>query len=83
MAVLSLFLLFAQAVEHGHSHDAGPQAQFDCEVCLKVGSLDDLLALDAPSFDFSAESERYTLLLQDPSSSESIRATARAPPVNS
>lgn len=83
MAVLSLFLLFAQAVEHGHSHEAGPQAQFDCEICLKVGSLDDLLALDAPSFEYSAAKARYTLLLQDPSSTETLRATARAPPANS
>jgi len=83
MAVLSLFLLFAQVVEQGHSHEAGPQAQFDCEICLKVGSLDDLLVADVTPFEFTAASQRYTLLVQDPSSTESIRATARAPPANS
>ena len=49
MAVLSVFLLFAQAVEHSHSHDADLQAQFDCEICLKVGSLDDIAVAKAPS----------------------------------
>jgi hypothetical protein len=80
MAVLSVFLLFAQAVEHSHSHDADLQAQFDCEICLKVGSQDDAAVAKAPSLHQQPISQSYSALVQSHSSTETIRATARAPP---
>ena len=83
MAVLSAFLLFAQAVEYGHSHDADLQSQFDCEVCLKVGSLDDVALAKAPSLNQQASVQSYTTFIESHSSTEIIRATARAPPAYS
>ena len=80
MAVLSVFLLFAQAVEHSHGHDADLQAQFDCEICLKVGSLDDIAVAKAPSLNQQPGSLSYSALVQSHFSTETIRATARAPP---
>ena len=82
MALLSFMLLFAQAVEHGHSHDADLQSQFDCEICLKVGSLDDLAIADAPSFDLPTGSQVFTALITNPVSSKPARTTARAPPAS-
>jgi hypothetical protein len=83
MAVLSVFLLFAQAVEHSHSHDADLQSQFDCEVCLKVGSLDDVALAKAPNLQQHSGVQSYSALIESFSSSEIIRATARAPPAYS
>lgn len=79
MAVLSLFLLFAQAVEHGHSHE-DLQAQFDCEICLKVGSLDDVVVADAPSLSLPKTHQTFPILIQNHTSSERAVATARGPP---
>ena len=83
MAVLSVFLLFAQAVEHSHSHDTDLQAQFDCEIYLKVGSLDDAAVAKAPSLTQQPSAQSYAALIQGHSSTEIIRANARAPPAYS
>ena len=80
MAALSVFLLFAQAVEHGHSHDADLQAQFDCDICLKIGSLDGIAVAEASSLDIPSRSQSYSALIQNRFSAEPALATARAPP---
>ena len=80
MAVLSLMLLFAQAVEHGHSHDADLQSQFDCEICLKVGSLDAIAVAQTPTLGTPAATQAYAPPIQNFSSSKPASATARAPP---
>jgi hypothetical protein len=80
MAVLSVFLLFAQAVEHGHSHDADLQAQFDCEICLKIGSLDNIAVAEAPQLIAPATGQQFSILIQNQISSDVLSATARAPP---
>lgn len=82
MAALSLVLLFAQAVEHGHSHAADLQSQFDCEICLKVGSLDAIAVAAAPSEVSLTPDSAYALPIQNYSSSKPARATARAPPAH-
>ena len=80
MAVLSLFLLFAQAVEHGHSHEADLQAQFDCEICLKIGSLEDIAVAEATNLSFLSTHQTFPILIQNQISSEPISASARSPP---
>ena len=80
MAMLSLFLLFAQAVEHGHSHEADLQAQFDCEICLKIGSLEDVVIAEAPNLTLPATQQTFSILVQNQISSELATATARGPP---
>lgn len=80
MAALSVFLLFAQAVEHGHSHDADLQSQFDCEICLKVGSLDAIAIADAGSLALPTNDQPYSVRIQNWFSTDLPSATARAPP---
>lgn len=80
MAVLSLFLLFAQAVEHGHSHEADLQSQFDCEICLKIGSLDDIIVAEAPQLSLPTTHQTFPILIQNQTSSELVSASARGPP---
>jgi hypothetical protein len=80
MAVLSLFLLFAQAVEYGHSHEADLQAQFDCEICLKIGSLDDITFAEAPNLTLPTTHQTFSILIQNQTSSEPTSASARGPP---
>ena len=80
MAVLSLFLLFAQAVEHGHSHEADLQAQLDCEICLKIGTLEDIAVAEAASLGFPSTHQTFSILIQNQISSELVSASARGPP---
>jgi hypothetical protein len=80
MAVLSLFLLFAQAVEHGHSHEGDLRAQFDCEICLKIGSLEDIAVAEAPNLGFPSAHHTFSILIQNQISSELVSASARGPP---
>ncbi len=82
LAALSLMLLFAQAVEHGHSHDADLQSQFDCEICLKVGSLDAIAVAEAATVVSLTPNSAYALPVQNHSSTKPASATARAPPAH-
>ncbi len=80
MAVLGLFLLFAQVVEQSHSHEADIQAQFDCEICHKIGSLDDIAVSQAPELDLPLTPQTYSILTQNQISPEPTTANARGPP---
>lgn len=42
VGLLCLSLLFVVGVDLNHSHDGDVQTRFDCEICLKVGSLEEL-----------------------------------------
>lgn len=81
MAVLSAVLLFAQAVEYGHSHDSDLKAQFDCEVCLKLGSLDDVVADKVAGLNRQSAAQSYSTRIENHNYLITIRAVARAPPV--
>jgi uncharacterized membrane protein len=80
MAVLSLFLLFAQTVEKRHSHEADLQLQFDCEICLKGGSLDDIIVADAPNLSLPTTHQTFPILSQNQIFFKPARAFARGPP---
>ena len=79
-AVLCLFLLFAQTVDLGHSHDADLQSRFDCEICLKVDSLDDLVVPSSTNLVTLVSSQPCSVLAQSQTFSTPTTATARAPP---
>ncbi len=79
-AVLCLLLLFSQAVDIGHSHDADLQSTFDCEVCLKIGSVDDVLFSDTASLSTVAAEQIFTLLEKSQTFYFPTTASARAPP---
>jgi len=80
MVLLSLFLLFAQAVEYGHSHEVDLQAQFDCEICLKMSSLEDIAVAEAPNLGVPSTHYTFSILIQNQISSELVSASARGPP---
>ena len=77
---LVLALLFVQAVDLSHTHSDDLVDTVDCQICLKVGSADDvlvstnlLLAIEGPT------SPDFVRTLESPQLT-SPRATARAPP---
>ena len=80
MVTLSLFLLFSQVLETAHSHKADLLAQFDCETCLKIGSLEDVALSKASSLSLPAEHQIFSILIQSLTSSELVKAAARGPP---
>ncbi len=79
-AALCLLLLFAQTVDLGHSHDADLQSRFDCEICLKGGSVDDLLVPGSTNLPALVSSQPCSVLVQSQTFSAPTTATARAPP---
>ncbi len=79
-AALCLLLLFAQTVYLGHSHDADLQSRFDCEICLKGGSVDDLLVPGSTNLPALVSSQSFPVLVQSQTFSAPTTATARAPP---
>ena len=80
MVALSLFLLFSQVLAPGHSHEADLLAQFDCETCLKIGSLEDIAVAEASSLSLSTGNQIFSILIQNQISSELVSASARSPP---
>ena len=80
MVALSLFLLFSQVLALGHSHEADLLAQFECEICLKIGSLEDIAVAEASSLSLSTGNQIFSILSQNQISSETVKAAARSPP---
>lgn len=80
MVALSLFLLFSQVLAPGHSHEADLLAQFECEICLKIGSLEDIAVAEASSLSLSTGNQIFSILSQNQISSETVKAAARSPP---
>ncbi len=81
MALLLLVLQLTQTADLVHTHDQDLQSQYDCEICLKLGSAE---ALTASGLDFSARMEREAFA---PSRQTSRQATflafqSRAPPLS-
>jgi len=79
-AVLSLFLLVTQGLELGHSHDAEPHTSVDCEICLKLGSLKDVVGTDSSIPPIALSAPFYADLVQSQSFLVPNTAQARAPP---
>ena len=80
MVALSLFLLFWQVLAPGHSHEADLLAQFECEICLKIGSFEDIAVAEASSLSLSTGNQIFSILSQNQISSETVKAAARSPP---
>jgi hypothetical protein len=80
MVALSLFLLFSQVLAPGHSHEADLLAQFECEICLKIGSFEDITVAEASSLRLSTGNQIFSILSQNQISSETVKAAARSPP---
>ncbi len=77
---LCLFLLFAQAVDFAHGHDADLQSRLDCEICLKVASLDDMVASGSTNLVTLVSGQSFSVLTQSQIFSAPATTAARAPP---
>ena len=79
-AALALLLVFVQSADLIHTHDELAQ-QIDCEICLKFGSDDDVIADDSSFSTPLAQSVEPVLLQTDWAPVADSTARARAPPL--
>jgi predicted ThiF/HesA family dinucleotide-utilizing enzyme len=79
--VLVLTLLFVQAVSLNHTHGGDLSDRVDCDICLKLGSNDDVLVGTSLLITAKAPATVYTIENVAPIRSVSFRASARAPPL--
>ncbi len=79
--VLVLTLLFVQAVSLNHTHGGDLSDQVDCDICLKLGSNDDVLVSTSSLLTAKAPATVYAIEHVASIRSVSFRASARAPPL--
>jgi hypothetical protein len=80
--VLWLLLLFIQSIDLVHHHDDNLQTRYDCELCVKINSLDDMVLSDG--FSLSAVKVRHTFETTTQSLTFFVAPAqkARAPPIH-
>ena len=80
LSMLVAVLLSVQSADLNHTHEGELHTQYDCEICLKFGSEEDLLLSSETSYQFSkfqySPAESGITL----ESSEVLSANPRAPP---
>jgi len=69
-----------QSADLIHTHDELAQ-QFECEICLKVGSGDDFLISASTQFDFIPSEQTYQQPEQRPRFAARLPQKARSPPL--
>ena len=79
--VLVLSLLFAQSVNLNHTHSGDLSDRVDCDICLKIGSSDDVLVSTSLLPVIKAPATAYSSETLDPFNSVDFQAKARAPPL--
>lgn len=81
-AVLCLMLLFVQSADLIHTHKGDLQRQFDCEICLKIGSSTDVIpSIYSPVEVAPATQRAYAILNRSVYVLEFSQQQARAPPL--
>lgn len=80
-SLLCLLLLSVQSLELTHNHAGELQAQFDCDICMKLSSLEDLIVSDNFTPLVTAAGEQFETLLQSQLFSATPALKARAPPI--
>lgn len=58
-ALLCFMLVFVQGASLIHSHDGDLQNQIDCDICLKVGSIEGVLTSSGKGLDYNSGSISY------------------------
>lgn len=58
VVALALLVLFLQSTELAHTHADFAQ-QFQCEICVKVGHSDDVIAADSLTLHFAPVRQSY------------------------
>ncbi|MDP1931266.1 MAG: hypothetical protein Q8L60_07405 [Gammaproteobacteria bacterium] len=76
-----LVFLFAQSTSLVHTHAGDLKKHVDCELCLKVGSGDDVLATTHSIHEFSASAEHTAQQPTLATSFKAITAKSRSPPL--
>ena len=80
LALACVLFLSAQTVDLSHSHDNDSNQQADCEICLKLGS-DDEIIIDSTAAQVSATHAVENLVAQSTWFAQTaLSAHARAPP---
>ncbi|PCH58627.1 MAG: hypothetical protein COC19_08350 [SAR86 cluster bacterium] len=78
--MLCLLLLFVQSAELIHHHGSDSQNQFECEICLKFGSVEHSPGLPKLDFGVQLDTEILVNFVAFLSSSSAPLHRARAPP---
>lgn len=81
-ALLAVALLFAQSTELFHSHDSDLSKQFDCEICLKLSSLEDAVQAPQLATHLTSFTPEYFYLPVSPALLVTRHFNSRAPPLN-
>jgi hypothetical protein len=80
--LLCALLLFVQSADLIHSHDGDLQRQFDCDICLKVGSGGNAIAVAGLSFPVKFSGQHYPELRPELPFIALTPANSRAPPAS-
>ncbi len=80
LGILCLLLLFVQSADLIHSHDSDAQNQFECEICLKFGSIEDVLGTDQLNFNSEVDSQKPEAFVTVLPFSSHPTHRARSPP---
>ena len=80
-ALLCFLLVFVQGAGLAHTHEGDLQKQFDCEICLKANSNEDVIASDSQSLVPEIRTTTSTEYADRIHSAAAISANSRAPPL--
>lgn len=79
--LVCVVLLFVQSTGLSHSHEGELQAQYDCEICLKSGSIEDILIVGEHSVRFCNNSQKYISIDENRPFTLALTAKSRSPPI--
>jgi len=80
-ALLCFLLVFVQGAGLAHTHEGDLQKQFDCEICLKPNSNEDVIASDSQPLDLETKTTPLAEYSDRIHSAAAISANSRAPPL--
>ena len=79
--LLCVVLLFVQSTGVSHSHAGELQAQYECEICLKSGSNEDISIVEEHSLRFCNNSQKYISISENRPYTPALTAKSRSPPI--
>jgi len=80
-ALLCFLLVFVQGAGLAHTHEGDLQKQFDCDICLKVNSSEDVIPSSNLSLSFNTDLVEYNEQATELPFVAAIPANSRAPPL--
>ena len=79
--LLCFLLVFVQGAGLAHTHEGDLQKQFDCEICLKANSNEDVIASNNQSLALEIRTTPLSEYAERIHSAAAISANSRAPPL--